>query len=101
MSFLISKQPKLKEGLQFTPEELAELPGEQQEMVKKALEYSPGGFDLRTHVVEPRSGILLSYQPYRRTVDASGVFYFRKDKNGQERRYTEQGHLADAKQAKG
>lgn len=65
---------------------------------KKLMDWDSPGFDLRTHIVDPRTGKLLKYQPYRRTVDKDGVIYHRKDASGVERRYAENGFPLDAPQ---
>ena len=97
MSFLEqTKQIQLKEGFQFSQQELEELPNETRQEVAKCLEWKGHGFDLRTHIVHPKSGILLKYQPYRRHCSAEhGVIYYRRDDKGVERRYNEQGQLLD------
>jgi hypothetical protein len=94
--FQKSKEIKLKEGLQFDPSEMETLALPQKESVEKALRWEGQGFDIRVHIVEPKSGQLLKYQPYKRVCSlAHGVYYLRKDESGVERRYTEQGHPMD------
>lgn len=94
--FKSSRVVTLKEGLQFENHEFDALPQVQKDAVTKALQWEGQGFDIRVHIVEPKSGILLKYQPYRRVCSlADGVCYYRKDEKGIERRYTEQGHPMD------
>jgi len=86
-----SKKIELREGLQF---KWSDVPENMKEHIEKTLEWPGNGFDLRTHIVEPKTGQLLKYQPYRRVVDGNdGVYYIRKDENGTERRYNENGKL--------
>lgn len=86
-----SKREQLREGLQVPLEELSD-------NQKKLLEWDSPGFDLRTHINDPRTGRLLKYQPYRRTVDKAEVIYYRKDEKGIERRYFENGFPIDPPQ---
>lgn len=96
MSLFENKSQKLAEGLQFDPVELEQVPVKEKENVLKALKWEGEGFDTRVHIVEPHSGQLIKYQPYRRTVSsAEGTVYYRKDDSGIERRYTESGKLMD------
>lgn len=91
-----SKVAQLKEGLQFDMTELEEIPQKEKDNVLNILKWQGQGFDTRVHIVEPRTGMLLKYQPYRRVANEQGVFYFRKDEHGIDRRYDEGGKLLDA-----
>lgn len=39
----------------------------------------PTKFDLRTHIVDPKSGKLVKYQPYRYVVEQGKAPYFVRD----------------------
>jgi hypothetical protein len=92
--FSASKQTELREGLQYDP---SSVPENMKEQVEKALKWEGVGFDLRTHIVEPKTGQLLKYQPYRRVVDGrDGTYYIRRSPDGVERRYNENGHPLEA-----
>ena len=95
MSFKASREPKLKEGLQFDLAELEDIPVKEKEAVLTLLKNPQPGFDLRTHIVEPRTGMLLKYQPYRLHCVGGERFFYRKDEHGVERRYSEQGYPLD------
>jgi hypothetical protein len=83
-----------KEGLQFKWEDVASL--KEKEHIEKLLKWDGQGFDLRTHITDPATGILVKYQPYRREVTNQEVIYYRRDESGIERRYSESGNLLDS-----
>ena len=91
--FESAKTQKLKEGLQF---DMNDATATERAHIEKILKWELDGFDTRTHIVDPKSGMLLKYQPYRRACEGSEVNYYRRDENGYERRYSESGVLLDA-----
>lgn len=88
----IGNRDPIKEGMQFN---LDRLPENEKERIQKILKWDGEGFDLRTHVVDPKTGALLKFQPYRRICDGSEITYLRKDDNGIDRKYSESGKCTD------
>jgi hypothetical protein len=91
MSRLKRQTPQIKEGLQVAFEELTQ---EQRDLLK--WESPDGMFDTRVEIRDPRTGILLKYQPYRYIADAKvGTYIIRRDDKGIERRYGTNGRPLD------
>jgi hypothetical protein len=87
----VSKTQKLREGLQFDIDEMDDF----QKGLLGAWDRNKDGFDKRVHIIDPKTGLLLKFQPYRREVNAHEEVYYRRDETGRERKYTAQGHLMD------
>lgn len=67
-----------------------------QDYIESLLEWKGQGFDLRTHIVDPKSGQIIKEQPYRRVVDKEkGTYYIRDGK-----RYQENGMCMDPVETK-
>lgn len=67
-------------------------PKELTEAQKKLLEWTGEGFDLRTHIIDPKTGAKIRTQPYRMVVSNDEGTYFVRDS----RRYNAQGVALDA-----
>jgi hypothetical protein len=90
--FEIGKTKQLKEGLQI---DLNDATQTEKAEIEEILKWKGDGFDLRTHIVHPRHGVVLKFQPYRRFCNGNEVIYFRRGDDGIERRFSESGALLD------
>lgn len=63
-------------------------------------------FDLRTEITDPKTGLLLKFQPYRLEVSQSNgatseIYYRRDDERSPEKRYAANGLCLDKEPVKG
>ena len=88
----VAKKQVLKEGLQLDLSEMDDF----QKSILDGWDQQKNGFDTRVHIIDPKTGQLLKFQPYRREVINGDVVYYRLDESGREKRYSEKGHSLDA-----
>lgn len=85
------KKQVIKEGLQLDHTEMNDF----QKKLIESWSRNDQGFDTRVHIVDPKTGQLLKFQPYRREVHNGAVTYYRRDESGRERRFSESGNPLD------
>lgn len=97
-----AREKQLRRKQVWVPEVGLQMPLDEMEPYQRELleHRQENAFDLRVQISDPKTGILLKYQPYRLLIENGEEKYYRRDEKGIERCYSASGYLLDGPEKK-